>query len=237
MNFYLNSGHNIENAEEMNAALRAATAICGFSSCVMKIEKSTSINPENIKSVSKIHHIKYVDSMFHVWQYYGIGKGKKYPVGALSPTPTYDITVPFEKNHSFGNVMVETRKRKETIFCAESMCSKSFNSVDDMLHHLDYEEHTYVGSKTVTQMSRVSDAWVQRFAVEGAESSEHQDIADESLTSLTGVCDLPMGWAIPVRTTRCLTNVQKNFLNRLFDEGETTGSKVTAEDADELIRR
>ena len=236
MNFYLNSGHNIENAEEMNAALRAATAICGFSSCVMKIEKSTSINPENIKSVSKIHHIKYVDSMFHVWQYYGIGKGKKYPVGALSPTPTYAITVPFERNHSFGNVMVETRKRKETIFCAESMCSKSFNSVDDMLHHLDYEEHTYVGSKTVTQMSRVSDAWVQRFAVEGAESSEHQDIADESLTSLTGVCDLPMGWAIPVRTTRRLTNVQKKFLNRLFDEGETTGSKVTAEDADGLMR-
>ena len=32
MNYQVNSGHNIENAEEMNKALRSATAICGFSS-------------------------------------------------------------------------------------------------------------------------------------------------------------------------------------------------------------
>ena len=37
MNYYLNKGNNIENADEMNEALRTATALCGFNSCVMQI--------------------------------------------------------------------------------------------------------------------------------------------------------------------------------------------------------
>ena len=101
MNFFVNSGHNIENAEQMNEALRSATAICGFSSCVMQIESGSPKNPKNIKKISRIHHVKYImenkKEMFHVWQYYGIGEGRKFPVGEFPITPSYYVTAPFQR--------------------------------------------------------------------------------------------------------------------------------------------
>ena len=63
----------------MNEALRTATGLCGFNSCVKEIEKSQCKAMDNIKSISRIHHVKYVEEngskMYHVWQYYGIGDG------------------------------------------------------------------------------------------------------------------------------------------------------------------
>ena len=129
MNYHVDSGHNIENANEMNNALRAATAICGFSSCVMNIEKEKCINPEHIKNISKVHHVKYIDSQnpeFQVWYYYGIGEGKKYPVGKLPATPNYNVTVPFEQGHSFGTIMMEKKKRRYSVLksCVGSLSTQ-----------------------------------------------------------------------------------------------------------------
>jgi len=39
-----------------------------------------------------------------------------------------------------------------------------------------------------------------------------------------------MGWAISKRNCRRLTNAQKNFWNKLFDEGEKNGCKETPKD-------
>ena len=51
-----------------------------------------------------------------------------------------------------------------------------------------------------------------------------------------GESELMMGWAIPKRNNRTLTPEQKNFLNKLFDQGECTGSKVSGEDALKLMK-
>jgi hypothetical protein len=50
------------------------------------------------------------------------------------------------------------------------------------------------------------------------------------------ISKLEMGWAIPVRSNRRLSNLQKNFLNKLFDDGETSGVKVSPEHALKLMR-
>ena len=42
--------------------------------------------------------------------------------------------------------------------------------------------------------------------------------------------------AIPKWNNRTFTNEQKNFLNQLFDQGEITGSKVSAERALKLMK-
>ena len=86
MNYYIERGENIETAEEMNKALRTATALCGFNSCVMEVEEKKKYKKQkNIKDISKVHSIKYeVDDngkmKYHVKQYYGIGKGKEFAV-------------------------------------------------------------------------------------------------------------------------------------------------------------
>ena len=38
-----------------------------------------------------------------------------------------------------------------------------------------------------------------------------------------------MGWAIPICNCRRLNDRQQTFLNKLFDDGERTGNKLTAE--------
>ena len=115
------------------------------------------------------------------------------------------------------------------------MCRKSFDSVDEMRYHFDYEEHEFIEQEAVAQMSRVADEWVKRYTVEKAKSSSSAS-ANDSTVSNDGECNLLMGWAIPKRSTRRLSNIQKTFLNKLFDEGEKSGSKVTAEHALKLMK-
>ena len=90
--------------------------------------------------------------------------------------------------------------------------------------------------KEVTQMSRVTDEWVKRFAVEGAGSSNTTS-NNGSASIVSNACQLQMGWAIPKRSNRTLSNTQKKFLNKLFDDGEKLGVKVTAEHAFKLMRK
>ena len=75
----------------------------------------------------------------------------------------------------------------------------------------------------------MSDKWVQRFSSEktGVQS------AASGLQHSTGSFSskLGMGWAIPKRSIHTKSIKQKNFLNKLFDDGEETGNKISAESA------
>ena len=237
MNYHVSSGHNIETPEEMNEALRTATAICGFLSSVLQIDKGEWENPKNIKKIARIHHVKYPKDgkKFRVWQYFGIGKGKEFKVGPLPTTPEYKVVIPFQQGHNSHGTVMAAKKKKTNVFCTEPMCKKSFDSVDAMLHHVDYEEHDFVISRHVTQLAGVADKWVARFTVDSC-ASEISDRHDEDGPESSTVSELGMGWAIPKRSNRKFTPLQQNFFNKLFDQGETTGVKVTGERAPELMR-
>ena len=122
------------------------------------------------------------------------------------------------------------------MFCAVAMCKKSFESVDCMLYHLNYEEHEYDDTKTATQLSKVADKWVQRFSVE-----ESNDVASSSGSHTIDIdakneSELMMGWAVPKRSNRRLTAAQKKFLDFLFDEGVRTHMKISPEQALEKMK-
>ena len=46
-----------------------------------------------------------------------------------------------------------------------------------------------------------------------------------------------MGWAIPERVQRGLTATQKEFLNKLLDDREKSGNKMSAEKAKQKMRK
>ena len=178
MNYYLNKGNNITNAEEMNEALRTATALCGFNSSVMKIEKGVEEKQKakqqaKIKNISRIHHVKYLEKdgkmYYNVWQYYGIGSGKSFNVGALPATPKYEVTIPFQSDHLQLGLGKKKKKKQMPIMCPDALCAKSFDTVDDMLYHTDFEEHEYdVQGNMASQLAKVSDKWVKRFSVDAS---------------------------------------------------------------------
>ena len=47
---------------------------------------------------------------------------------------------------------------------------------------------------------------------------------------------LGMGSAIPIHNCRRLNDIQRTFLNKLFDDGERTGKKLTAEELFQEMR-
>ena len=60
MNYFIERGRNIENADEMNEALQCANALCGFNSCVIEIlEKKKYKKQKHISNIqntcNKIH--------------------------------------------------------------------------------------------------------------------------------------------------------------------------------------
>ena len=70
-----------------------ATALCGFTANVLDIkEKKTYNRLMQIKDISKIHHVKLMYDgnklQYQVWQYSGIGIGRKFEVleSHLSPS-------------------------------------------------------------------------------------------------------------------------------------------------------
>ena len=81
MNYFIETGRNIETGDEMNEVLQCANALCGFNSCVIEIlEKKKYEKHKYILNISKIHTVKYIydgnNVSYKTWQYYGIGSGK-----------------------------------------------------------------------------------------------------------------------------------------------------------------
>jgi len=86
---------------------------------------------------------------YHVWQYYGIGKGKLCNVGIEPLIVKRKITIPFKNDHlSFGRAKVTQEAKKDIVYCSEPMSIKSFSSVDLLLKHLDYGRHEYQATKS-----------------------------------------------------------------------------------------
>jgi len=190
----------------MNEALRTATALCGFNSMVMEIEEKKIYQKQsNIKDVSKIHCVKYVvdeqEPKYHVWQYYGIGKGKLCNVGIEPLIVKRKITIPFKNDHlSFGRAKVTQEAKKDIVYCSEPMSIKSFSSVDLLLKHLDYGRHEYQATKS-SQMLCLRDQWVKRFT-DGDAKSLPGGSQILSADNFEDTETLQMGWAIPKRAFR-----------------------------------
>ena len=72
-------------------------------------------------------------------------------------------------------------------------------------------------------MECVKDEWVARY-LEGETTSKATDhnIVIRSEENQRNKKSLQMGWAIPARATRRLTKMQKVFLNKLFNDGQTS---------------
>ena len=80
-------------------------------------------------------------------------------------------------------------------------------------------------------MEKIKNNWVNRFTLDSdtrllPSSATGLNTADPSDT-----LQLQLGWAIPKRYNRRLSEEKKSFLNNIFSEGEKKGCKATAENA------
>ena len=71
MQYSIDSGNNINGADQMFQAMRSATALCGFTANVLDISGQKYTKQTHINFFSKIHHVKYIyddtKNEYHVW--------------------------------------------------------------------------------------------------------------------------------------------------------------------------
>ena len=221
MNYFIERGRNIENADEMNEALQCANALCGFNSCVIEIlEKKKYEKHKYILNISKIHTVKYIydgnNVSYKTWQYYGIGSGKVVTCGTEPSIPHHNVKSTFSNQYkSFGMVTTKQAKKElpESSFpCTDPMCVQIFSSYEMLKNHLDSGKHKYDKMNT-TPLGTATQKWLKQY-VEGNERGNPREIAnDEHMEYVrenrgSDQPSLGMGWAIPIHHCRRLNDRQ-----------------------------
>ena len=243
MNYFIERGRNTETAVEMNEVLQCANALCGFNSCVTDIlEKKKYEKQKQISNISKIHTIKYIydgnNVSYKTWQYYGIGSGKVVACGTEPSIPHHNVKSTFSNQcKSFGMVTTKQAKKglpESSFHCTDPMYVQIFSYYELLKNHLDFGKPEYEKMNT-TQMGTVAEKWLKRY-VEGNEKGNPREIAnDEHMEHVrenrgSDQSSLGMGWTIPICNCRPLNDRQRTFFNKLFDDGERTGNKLTAQE-------
>ena len=193
---------------------------------------------KRIKNVSKVHHVKYLYDknkvQYQVWQYSGIGNGKKFQVSGKPVAPTYEEKKPFfHIGDTFGYVKSKSDENTPDIPCTKEACILRFPTYKKLENHLNCGRHKFEET-TKTQLSKVTDNWVRRYQ-EGNTSQMH--IVQPNSFSEDTTNQLKKGWAIPERTNRRLTVAQKTLLNNIYDRGELSGNKASAAKAEKELRK
>ena len=98
MQYFIDSGKNINSADHMLEAIRSATPLYVFTANLLDIRGQKYKNQKQIKNIWKIHHVKYIyddaKNEYHVQQFSKIGQGRKYEVKWHQAAAVYEDKVP-----------------------------------------------------------------------------------------------------------------------------------------------
>ena len=144
----------------------------------------------------------------------------------------------FDVGDSFGTIL--TQKMNEiNISCTDKTCILNFSSYEKLEKHLNFGHYKFE-VENQTQLSKVTDKWVKRFHQSTPHSIEKQmpSLSSNMTCSTSGSkrC-LKKGWGIPVKEQRWVTDTQKRLLNKIYEDGKTSGNKLSAAQAEKQLRK
>ena len=263
MRSYLNSGHDISNAQDMKSAIESNGGVYGVAAVLCGPLNIPDPNPfPKWDGISLINDIQFNSEEMKVWKAYNVGNGKDVPYSNFPlkeeiemPSLTKITDVP---NIKLAFVEVTPRKHQaakdakkstdddsdeshdtddDTLFtCSEEGCVKTFQRFSSLQKHLDGGKHNYV-----LERESFLDKAMLRYAENlesGAASIEEQgeeEIAEES-DGMPLVVN--MGWALKhTSTSRRLNKKQKEYLINLFLLGEQTGQKADPSEVSQSMRK
>lgn len=239
MRIHLNSGHDIETASQMMAAIESAGGIAGVRVTVSGPQPTATSTPVKWDGISFINNIAYSDEGMKVWRAYEVGVGKCLPwsrfhdqqsgsllpqLNKLADNESSEVSFQvvrarrqakqkqdFEKTSSTENESDDEscEKGRELFFCPEEGCIKSFQQFSSLEKHLDCGKHKYA-----LEHETLYDKAMTMYAAK----LEHgagvvPETVDEDLAyqSLAdGGPTLTMGWALKSPTVK-----RKKLKNRI----------------------
>ena len=261
MRSYLNSGHDISNAEDMKLAMESNGGVRGVATVLCGLLTIPDPDPfPKWEGVSLINDIEFDKEKMKVWRAYQVGDGKNlpysgFPLKEITELPSLnktsdvlgsdllfsDVTprqhhVIRGKDKAISSTKDSSDTDDDTLFtCPEDGCVKSFQKFSSLQKHLDGERHKYT-----LERESLLDMAMLRYA-ENLESGtasieeHHEAITSEELVEVPSA---KMGWALKrTATSRRLNEKQKNYLSDLFHFGEETGRKADASDVSKSMRK
>ncbi len=247
----LNSGHDLEKAEQLKAALEAApVAIKGMKYAVVELKIDEAA--ENLKSkakhkfpfaITKCHSFQFDQStnVLTAWRYFGIGAGVQCS-DLLDTFPYFPSVVPIS---DFGQVSVmpglissqATPKRTEEVApsavpCTEPGCSFMFQSEQEQESHGLFEAHSFQ-LQAETAMDKIRRLFLERALGQTKESSSASFLPDIPVKY-----PIEQGHALP-RKSAFKTHPPKvvQFLKEIFEVGLFSREhRATGESAAQLMR-
>ncbi|XP_071947533.1 uncharacterized protein [Antedon mediterranea] len=262
MNKYLNSGKDIENPEQMKAAIESFGGIPGVKVIVCALPTGTICAAGKWKGVSHINNIEYGSRSMKVWMAYGIGAGQnlllsKFCVPSKLPNLIHNkdttsdqvsfITVKAriqaktsheEQADINDDEQIESEESPGTpsklFFCREQGCIRSYQRYSSLEKHLDYENH-----KNALEHETLYDRAMKLYAtqLEEGTSKNPEPTRTNDLPRFDIGPDLQMGWALKSSAKKTRFSVpQKTYLIDVFDVGEQTGQKADPCDVSREMR-
>ena len=90
MRMHLNSGNDVDNAEQMKNAIESSGGLPGVRVMLCSQEEASKLVPVKWEGVSLINNIEYGEEGVRVWRSYGIGPGKFLPWRHFPQLPESD---------------------------------------------------------------------------------------------------------------------------------------------------
>lgn len=247
MRAYVDAGNDLLDASDVKSAIEYQGGVPNAKVSVIEIDKSrTEVTNVKIPNSQSIHSVRFYNDHMVVWNYYGIGPGKRvgYYDNDFSIVPAVTVLEPFEQAVKSQDSMTASKTRADRVycdkvFCIEPGCTDSFSTALELAEHIGHGKHNSIISESLTSMDKVRITYGQRISTS---AMAHACIAESSYSfnpdmSTHAEYVSSQGWALkPKRKVRRLNVRQKDFVLGCFLDGERTGKKTTPEKVAALMR-
>ena len=136
MSSYVNSGNNINNANDIHDALHYGKGIKNSKVCVLEIdEEKSNLKGIEIPNVSAYHSIEYFEDHMVLYRYFKIGSGVVvYYSDANEFVSSHNLIKPFSQTGEIGLGLLPKKKKRTDhqlctlLFCPVASCTCSFET-------------------------------------------------------------------------------------------------------------
>ena len=259
LKIFLNSGNNIESAEEMKNAILSSGGVPSVNVTVSGPPEVSTFSTVRLEGVSTISNIEYSEEGLRVWKAYKIGPGKLIQWEKLGVQPNAEIpglsTIDCDTSgemHSLKTVTSEKAKappkQGNTTGPSNSPSSNESSSVKSNVGLFSCPKEGYIKRyQRFSSLQRHMNCGRHHLAIENESLldraivgySERLDVQSGSVPNIpTEVSKvrsveslLLPGWALrPSQVKRTrFTANQKDYLRKKFDLGKISGPKADPE--------
>lgn len=266
MRLYLNEGSDINSSSDMKRALDSYGGVKSCRVAAVNVDVSKQVMTDHKwKGIQSLNNFEFLSTGIRVWKAFGVGKAKLFKNKVLKdmashqPSTGLCILEPFsdpkEDKGVFKRIRKENRLTKKAaenfddtlpndvsttrgFNCPDVNCIKVFVSNSALDRHLDSGKHMYRAHHE-SSVDPIKRKWVHTCTSVGTGENGAKDLENSTVKERNRAANAcaEMGLALKKSKSRGRYSEHlKEYLKKLFLEGEETGRKANPSDVSSAIK-